>query len=521
MDPNERHCQTSRRQAWIETAAIFAVFFLQGAWPMPGVNEPYYLGKALHYWNPGWARGDFFLDSADAHRLFYLMFGWVTLWLSLPMAAWVGRIVTWGLLAWTWRRLAYRLTGRRWLGLLGAGLLVCMLPRNAMAGEWIIGGVEAKGFAYVLVLLALEALVANRWYRLWLLLGAATAMHSLVGGWSMLATGLAMLWLRPWSERGSAENGPRLVPMAVAMAAGFAVAVFGLIPSLRLNWGVEPSLAVEANRIYVYERLAHHLDPWRFPPSLVLRFGLLVALWLVLSRIIVSSDGSRRLRAMVNASLLIALAGLGLGLLELWRPALAASLLRFYWFRLSDAMVPIGVALFGTLLVARLIDDHRRLAVSLVAAAGLLAAGQLAYPLASGEAATMVDEFPYQNEWRDVCRWIAESNIPADARFLTPRTAQTFKWQTGRAEVGNWKEVPQDAGSLVEWWQRMNQLHASGLQPPDEPWFQSLLERDADTLNALGRRYGADYLVDFSSQRLPLELLYENDAYAVYRLHSP
>jgi hypothetical protein len=488
---------------------------------MPGVNEPYYLGKALHYWNPAWGSGDFFLESADAHKVFYLVFGWVTLWLSLPATAWVGRVVTWLLLAWAWRRLAFRLTGRCGSGLLGASLLVCMLPRCVMAGEWIIGGVEAKSFAYVLVFLALEALVANRWYRVWLLLGAATAMHSLVGGWSMVAAGLVMLRFRPWTAHDSVEDRPKLLPMAAAMAGGLVIALLGLIPSLALNWGVDPTLAAEANRIYVYERLAHHLDPWQFPPVLVLRFALLVLLWLVLAWISATSNAARRLRTMVNASLLIALGGLGLGLVELWRPALAASLLRFYWFRLSDAMVPIGVALFAALGIARLAEHHVRLARNAVVAVGVLLAAHLTQALFGWEATIAVDEFPYQDAWRDVCRWVAQSSIPANARFLTPRTAQTFKWQTGRAEVGNWKEVPQDARSLVEWWRRMNLLHASGRSAPDEPWYESLVERDAETLNELGRRYDAQYLVDFASQRLPLEQLYENDAYMVYRLNSP
>ena len=31
---------------------------IQGAEPVPEVNEPYYLGKAIHYWNPEFAPGD-------------------------------------------------------------------------------------------------------------------------------------------------------------------------------------------------------------------------------------------------------------------------------------------------------------------------------------------------------------------------------------------------------------------------------------------------------------------------------
>ena len=60
--------------------------------------------------------------------------------------------------------------------------------------------------------------------------------------------------------------------------------------------------------------------------------------------------------------------------------------------------------------------------------------------------------------WRDACDWIAE-HTPPDAVFLTPRYQQTFKWFAGRSEAANWKDVPQDAAKLVEWWQRMQELY--------------------------------------------------------------
>ena len=67
--------------------------------PAPHVNETHYLTKAKHYWDPAYCPGDLFLDSADAHLPFYWTVGWLTKWLSLPAAAWVGRIAAWLLLA--------------------------------------------------------------------------------------------------------------------------------------------------------------------------------------------------------------------------------------------------------------------------------------------------------------------------------------------------------------------------------------------------------------------------------------
>ena len=155
-----------------EIALIFALFAVQGAWPVPDVNEPYYLGKAIHYWNRSWGAGDFFLESADTHAIFYFTFGWLSLWLAPAALAWTGRAVTWALLAWSWERLSWAIVPRRWYAVLSAGLFACLMERCHMAGEWVIGGVEAKGFAYVLVFLGLESLVRGRWNRAWIAFGA-------------------------------------------------------------------------------------------------------------------------------------------------------------------------------------------------------------------------------------------------------------------------------------------------------------------------------------------------------------
>ena len=55
------------------------------------------------------------------------------------------------------------------------------------------GGVEGKTVAYIGVLLALEAIVKNRWGVAFLWAGAAGAFHVLVGGWTVVALGLAWL----------------------------------------------------------------------------------------------------------------------------------------------------------------------------------------------------------------------------------------------------------------------------------------------------------------------------------------
>ncbi len=200
----------------VEIALIFLIFFIHAAWPVPEVNETHYLTKAKHYWNPSWCPGDLFLDSVDAHQVFYWTCGWLTRFLSLPATAWCGRLATWGLLAWAWRRLSFTLVPRPLLAVLSAALLVAGTSRLHLAGEWLIGGFEAKGLAYVFGLLALAALARNQWRAVWPLLGVASAFHVLVGGWSVLAAGVA--WLAAGRQR--PPLGETVLSLAIGLAAG-------------------------------------------------------------------------------------------------------------------------------------------------------------------------------------------------------------------------------------------------------------------------------------------------------------
>lgn len=569
---------TADRHAWsialalglLETLLVFTVFYIQGADPVPNVNEPYYLGKAAHFWNPEYAAGDTFLDSADSHLVFYLTCGWLTLLMPLTAVAWIGRITTWWLLAWGWRRMHgavfegviasvrksdsnpntngpslgwAMLSGRALLAIISAMLFVLLRKEFHMAGEWVIGGFEAKGFAYVLVFLAIEAMIRNRWNHVWWFLGGASAFHVLVGGWAVVAAGIA--WLA-WGR-----SRMPLRKMWPSLLGGGVLSLFGLVPALMLNYGVDPAVVAEAHDIYVYRRLTHHLVPSRISRVYTVRFLMLTTLTLTLMMLM-----PRRIKALRRFSLFMAgvLAIMGVGLilsmLSAKYPAQTASLLRFYWFRLSDVMVPVALALSFSGLTA--LCWTRRPAVGLPLGLSLCAAGiaagtyGLSQTLSERElrlfppAVRMYNEYPfnqyprasrtlYYESWKDTCRWIAESGeIPADARFITPRLNQTFQWLTARGEVVTWKNIPQDAQAMTDWWKRLRHIHGVHQQP--QYWQPYLClhdnysqEKVARRLYDLGQEYGAAYAITLRSEPLlPLPVVYpkkiseKTDAWVIY-----
>ena len=528
-----------------EVLLIVLMFFVIAGEPVPGVNEPHYLCRLKHFWDPSWCAGDLFLESPDAHGLFVWMFGWVTKWLSLTATAWVGRILAWTLLAWAWQRLSWRLVPVPLVSVLAAAMWITLTETAHLAGEWVVGGVEAKCFAYVFVLVALRALVDRRWSRAWIALGAATAFHVLVGGWSVIVCG--GIWLKEKGDRSifsrharrhdtiETKNGP--VPFCTSMLPGLVVgallALVGVVPAIALTWNQPPEFVAAANRIYVFERLPHHLSLLTMPTEDIVnrlsRHGLLILTLWVLARTNrrvapVASDALRIVTWFAWGAVALAAIGFAIEIVFWNEPQIAAGLLRYYWFRLTDVAVPMAVALQTVSLIVGGFATQKPWAVWGLAAAiglagwhvGVNTSERWFHPVPPADAA-MQDPAA----WADVCQWIAE-NTPRDAVFLTPRLAVSFKWRTGRAEVATRKDIPQDARSMVEWFDRLQNVYYYQIGDDAEP-FNSVGELGTERAVEMARRYRAKYIVSDQDHPLALQAIYPNrehpnDEYVVYVL---
>ncbi len=462
-----------------------------------------------------------------------------------------------------------------------------------MAGEWVIGGGEAKPFAYVFVFLGLEALVRDRWNRALMFFGAASAFHVLVGGWVAIAAGVAWLCSGGRGQRSGirdstspsfpvskspSASGPHPNPLPKGegtkslrslwpgVLGGLLLSLPGVIPALALDWGVDRATAQRAHEIYVFERLPHHLTLGGIRPDFILRLALLTMFWLLLgrwSRRARLLDDPRqplfRLRAFVTGAVAITLAGAVVNSLVFIDRAMAADLLRCYWYRLTDVAIPLGVALEGVALIVEWLSAYlprndkdltnsRELTTpggSEKRLRGLLAPGYCWLIAAILVAALNVGDHALQRlhpgaprshripsfaDWNAACRWVIDSGrIPAEAKFLLPRDAQTFKWCTGRSDVVTWKDVPQDAKSLLEWWRRIQDIYATDF-PEGPRWYEPLTEVGTERIKELGAKYHADYILSertapplkadagWIEPVLKLDVVYKNETYVVYRI---
>ncbi|MDR0337949.1 MAG: hypothetical protein LBI18_12755 [Planctomycetaceae bacterium] len=332
--------QKNHLKTFFEIVGVFVVFYIFGAWAVPDSNEPYYIGKAIHFWNPNWIPHDNFLESKDSHWTFYVVFGWLSFFLSPHAMAWFGRFLTWGLLAFSWQRLSFTLVPVRWTAIPTALALAYYVDSFHAAGEWILGGVEGKSFAFPFVFLALESIIRGRWHRTWIFLGIASAFHILVGGWSVLVAGFVRFTCY------QNINTPHPVKIPWGLFVGGLLSLFGLVPALLLDYGTSTEIIREARQIYVFDRLSHHLVPYQFPWTYLVRFVLLTVVWIVICRSNQHQNQRlKRFECFIWGTLILFLIGMAVAYGLQNNRILAAEILRFYWFRLSDVFVPAGIAI--------------------------------------------------------------------------------------------------------------------------------------------------------------------------------
>lgn len=492
LDPQVR----AQASAWsssftLDFIGVFCVFFIYAGCSVPAINEPHYWTKAAHFWNPDFGRGDIFLESGDAHWLFFATFGYLTQLVPLVWAVWIGRMITWVLLALAWTFLGRSL----WLGLpSGANSLrtnsspalsatafamvwLAGLHWGHWAGEWVVGGCEAKGIAYASIFAALACVIRSRWTIAWSLLGVASAYHVVTGIWVILC----VLFVSFLIDRKGRSLGEWISLHCLGWGACLIGVAIGVIPAISIDWGADPKIATDGAIMQAYRRLGHHLSPLRFSAERWRSYGLFVVIgagvcWAALRSRWIDGTVHRGMKVVILSSVFafgVALIGLAIDLaLSTYFPAIASKILRFYWFRWNDVALPMGIAaIVVAFAYAQLVYVEKPtwsvyggwLAI-LVPGIALLCvrfnenfnevipAGDKAHFIAKSD--TEQEQQRQYQDWLRVCDWISNNTDPRGL-WLTPRRQQSFKWRTGRPELACWKDAPQNAVALVEWGARL------------------------------------------------------------------
>lgn len=104
---------------------------------------------------------------------------------------------------------------------------------------------------------------------------------------------------------------------------------------------------------------------------------------------------------------------------------------------------------------------------------------------------------------------------------MIPRQASTFRWYAERPVYFAWKDIPQDAASQVNWWNRYQSAYFGAVNEFGERTpYGSLQELGADQLQEIATKNRIDYILTSEYPPLPLQVAYENPWYKVYDVRT-
>jgi hypothetical protein len=523
----------SRKTILWQTGAIALVLSIRllfdGNLEFRSWNEADVLPLAKHYMDRDWVAQDWYLDRGAGYRfLFQNIAGWLAVNFGFLTTSIIGRLTCYILVAWGFALIGKQLQLK--FPFLLLAVILATFPgwkQGAIAGEWFVGGFEAKSLAYAMVLMAISLMLAKRYLGMTLLLGLATSFHVLVGGWAFVTT---LLWLcfRPNIRLF------KLKPIGFLLVLLYIIGSIFAIPAVAEQLlAPELTSSIPSSYIYVFLRLPHHLNPrsWHWIFWLSLLVYVCAFIW-SLNSLKSRADKTgwqpwdlKRLELAEFAVMSMIPFGIGIFVALFDNQG---RWLQYYPFRFGDIILPVVTCL---LLSCWLQYREKNTAKWLVVFLWVILGIQTAI---FGQQALALQDFPSQAQnvdpqWKVMSHWI-KSNTPQDAIIVShPVELTNFAWLTERGTIAKVKLLPQTEAQIIEYYQRLDDLSGDRVLRPyvdlgsiDLSTLVDILSEAYENLNTqeainLMRKYRASYFLTDTEHQLDLPVAYRYEPYLLYR----
>jgi hypothetical protein len=403
-------------------------------------------------------------------------------------------------------------------------MLAFLHRQSLIAGEWIVGGVDTKTISYAFAILSFSFFLRRRYLWGFAFAGAAMSFHVLVGCYALFCVAFATLLNRAWQSEWRLLFS-RSWPLFITGCFGLLTVVNYVLPQSDVD-------ATKAWELYVQYRVPHHVMPATWSGNLWVG-KLILATGLFLFVYFASKPGTVRFAA-AYALGSVSLFFLGLAI-HSWGET---HLLRYYWFRYPDVMIPfmsaVSIALLlddisdGRLVIRAMPRRFRagvRMALRRVAPIILISVAMLI--IFHNSLHKMETGFRHlQQRKAETLLWALEwisRNTPRDEVFLVDPTIPGFYVHAQRAVFVSLTHSPQSAADILEWYERITLCNGSRF--PERSGADALEELrtnfynlDDDQIRQMAHSYGISYYLGLSRQPSTFERVYSNSDYALYRV---
>jgi len=390
-------------------------------------------------------------------------------------------------------------------------ILFFMFFRNGSgAGEWMVGGLETKVFAYGFALLALTAFLKKQLWAGQAFAGLALSFHLLVGIYSLFCL-LPVLYVYQREAKDFYVKFFRTLPLFLSTAA---VGIFSIANELLFSEGGSSQLGWD---FYVNIRVPHHTLPAAFNVEKWIKLGVFAGLNLLF--FLKSKKQTIRLIASYALfSFIISLVGIGVFFFHS-----SGHYFKYYFFRFGDIMLPLMSLL---LLVAFLSETQAsfirkrkkqlQLAVMVVSVIILIPFARTFitdFSTSAGQIKARTSGDVALETW-------VKANVSKSAEIITQPDDDFFYINYERPLFVSWKHSPQNNTDIMEWHRRLVLLNRGQEFSKVNQFKQNYVQLTETEILAIANTYpSVAYIIMPDTIALKLPVAFKTDKSVLYKVN--
>jgi hypothetical protein len=487
-------------------------------------NEIDVLVTAKHFMNKSWIPNDWYLNlNIDYRNLFNIIAGSISLVFPLWVVAVIGRIITSILFSFVIYKFAKLFNIKTFLVLIFLFVWYNFFD-SLVAGEWILKGFDTKSFAYIFSLLSLYYAVKNNYLKMFLFSGLSISFHVLVGIYSLFCIFIAII-INIKYHKLYIKN---IIKSVYAFFITGFYGIFIVIKMLFINQNVDKKLA---SLIYVCRRVSHHVLPSSWEGYIWIIKFIVMIIFTILVFILINDKRFKMLSVFILSSSLLFTIGLTLFKLN------KIELLKFYWFRLPDVIMPLLSLFLLFCLIQRYLYviyiniNIKNLFKKIINTLSVIAIIIIIFIcfkdifFITKKRMKENKNYTYKNvekNFENALIWI-NKNTPEDCTVLSYPFIDEIYIITERATFVSYKHSPQSEKDILEWYDRLklcnDDINTNDINLFLDNFNNRFYNLRIETLQKIIKKYNINYYIGKAGMNYPYEIVYKNNEYAIYKLN--
>jgi len=436
------------RNSYIQIFAVLLTLFLLFFKTNISYNEmdviPY--GRALY--NSNWLSNDWYLNLKIPYRfLFSYPVGYFSDIFGFLKTIYIGRLFSYLFFAISINKLINTIRSSQIFiyYLLALITFFSFFGHGSGAGEWMIGGLDTKVFAYGFVILSISYFIESE-IKKWLIFsGLAISFHLLIGFYSLLSF-LPLIIIYQTKSENYIKDTIKLLPYFIIPAS---IGIYGIIYQLIIASGNISNIGWD---IYVNIRVPHHTIPsvlsrkyWIF---LVIFSSINIYIF-IKTKIINIKYISIYTLTTVGISLL------GLVVFFIFGNS---HILKYYFFRFADVMLPLLTLISITYFIIeelKTLPTKTKKLINFSIIIIVFSFFAFKIKLINSEYNSYSNQKSYDTE---MIAWV-KNNTTANDIFIVNPNSDMFYINYERPMFVSWKHSPQNNNDIIEWYNRLKLLN--------------------------------------------------------------